>query len=420
MSKIVVEGGNKLSGEIVINGAKNCAVALLPAAILTNEVVKIYNVPNISDITSLTEILNYLNVKTYYDNDALIIDASLLENKFIEEDLTSKLRASYYFMGSLLGKNKKVEIAFPGGCPIGERPINLHLKAFRQLGAKIIEEGNIFKISADKLKGDTIYFDFPSVGATINTMLAAVYAEGTTIIENAAKEPEIVNIATFLNQMGGNIKGAGTSSIIIKGVEKLNGCVAEVIPDRIEAGTYLMMGVLLGDNLKISNIIPEHIESLTSKLKEMNVPLIINSDNIIVSKCSDFKSVNVETLGYPGFPTDLQQPFTTVLTQARGVSTIRENIYENRFQNTIYLNQMGANIKIERNTIKISGKTKLYGRKVIASDLRAGASLLIAGLIAEGETIIENASHILRGYENITNKINNVGGKIRLVNNEEE
>lgn len=414
MKQIKIIGGQKLSGNIRISGAKNSAVALIPASILSDEVVKIDNIPNISDIDALKEILNYLGAKVSLEDGIIKIDPTTIENKEIPKEISSKLRASYYFMSALLGKYKYVEMYFPGGCKIGARPIDQTLKGFKALGATIKEEDNKFTISAEELKGGHVYLDMPSVGATINTMLVAVKAKGLTIIENAAKEPEIVNVATFLNNMGAKITGAGTSEIRIRGVEKLHGCFTEVIPDRIETGTYIIAGALLGENLKIENIIPDHVEALTLKLEEMGVKMELGKDYIILNKSDKLKSVNVKTQGYPGFPTDLQQPLTTLLTQCTGISKLEETIYENRFQNVPYLNKMGANIEIIGKKIKINGPTELKGKKVVATDLRAGACLVLAGLVAKGETIITDIEHVLRGYENIIEKLTNVGAKISL------
>ena len=414
MKQIIIQGGNKLSGTIKISGAKNSAVALIPASILADDVVKIDNVPNISDIEALNEILEFLGAKVTMKDGLMTIDPKPIKNKNIPKEVSSKLRASYYFMSALLGKYKQVEMYFPGGCKIGARPIDQTLKGFKALGATIEEKDNKFKITAEELIGGHVYLDMPSVGATINTMLVAVKAKGITIIENAAKEPEIVNVATFLNNMGAKITGAGTSEIRIKGVESLKGCFTEVIPDRIETGTYIIAGALLGENLKIDNIIPDHVESLTLKLKEMGVDIKIGNNYAIVNGCNDLKHVNLRTLGYPGFPTDLQQPITTLLTQCRGLSILEETIYENRFQNVPYLNKMGANIKIVGKKIRIKGPTKLKGKKVVATDLRAGACLVLAGLAAQGKTTITNIEHVLRGYENIIEKLTNVGAKISL------
>ena len=395
MSKIKIEGGHKLTGKIEISGAKNSAVALVPAAILCDEEVTISNVPNISDIDSLEEILNYLNAKITRRDGVLTIDSSNIVNKEIPEEMSQKLRASYYFMSSLLGKYKHVEMYFPGGCTIGERPIDQTLKAYRALGAVVIEEGNRYIVEAEELKGAKIYLDMPSVGATINTMLAAVKAKGKTVIENVAKEPEIVNVATFLNNMGAKIKGAGTNVITITGVDYLHKSFHEVIPDRIEAGTYVIIGALLGENLTIKNLIPSHIESLTSKLIEAGVEMNISEDSITIEKRGKYKAVSIKTLPYPGFPTDLQQPLIPFLTQCHGISTVEETIWENRFQNVYDTNRMGANIIVKDNRIaKIKGVTKLTGKNVTATDLRGGASMLICGLIAEGITTIDNVKYI--------------------------
>ena len=416
MSKIKIEGGHKLTGEIEISGAKNSAVALVPAAILCDEEVKISNVPNISDIDSLEEILNYLNAKVIRENGVLTIDSSNIINKEIPEEMSQKLRASYYFMSSLLGKYKHVEMYFPGGCTIGERPIDQTLKAYRALGAVVTEEGNRYIVDAEELRGAKIYLDMPSVGATINAMLAATKAKGKTIIENVAKEPEIVNVATFLNNMGAKIKGAGTNIITITGVDYLHKSFHEVIPDRIEAGTYLIIGALLGEKLTIKNLIPSHIESLTSKLIEAGVEMDIKEDSITIEKTGKYKAVSVKTLPYPGFPTDLQQPLIPFLTQCHGISTVEETIWENRFQNIYDTNRMGANIIVKDNRIaKVKGLTKLTGKNVTATDLRGGASMLICGLIAEGTTTIDNIKYILRGYDDICGKLIKVGAKIELI-----
>lgn len=416
MTKIKIEGGHKLTGEIQVSGAKNSAVALIPAAILCDEEVKITNVPNISDVNSLEEILNYLNAKIIREENEVTIDSSHIINKEIPEEMSQKLRASYYFMSSLLGKYKHVEMYFPGGCSIGDRPIDQTLKGYRALGATVVEEGNRYVIDAKELKAANIYLDMPSVGATINIMLVAVKAKGTTIIENVAKEPEIVNVATFLNNMGAKIIGAGTNKIKITGVEYLHKSYHEVIPDRIEAGTFVIIGSLLGENLRIKNIIPSHIESLTSKLIEAGVNLKIGEDYIYVNSSNKYKAINIKTLPYPGFPTDLQQPIIPFLTQCHGTSTVEETIYENRFQNIYDTNRMGASIIVKNNKIaKVKGITPLQGKNVTATDLRGGASMLICGLIADGTTTIDNVKYILRGYDDICGKLTKVGAKIELI-----
>lgn len=416
MSKIIIDGNHELSGEIKISGAKNSAVALIPAAILAKSKSIIYNVPEISDIEYLIKIMELLNCKVDHKNDALYIDSSNIENKPIPEELSVQMRASYYFMGVLLAKFGKVEISFPGGCNIGARPIDIHIKGFEELGAKVEINKNRYKITADKLIGKKIYFDFPSVGATINLMLAAVGAEGTTIIENAAMEPEIVNVASLLINMGVKIRGAGTKTIEIEGNKNLDNGVVEVFPDRIESGTYIIIGALLGKDLKIKGIIKEHIESLLMKIHEMGIDYKIDNDTLTISKCEHIKPTYIKTLVFPGFPTDLQQPITTLLTQAEGKSFVEETLYENRFKNTYDLNRMGAITNIlSLNKIEVKGPRKLKGTNVIATDLRGGASLLIAGLIAEGQTIIENSEYILRGYGDVINKLKNVGASIELV-----
>ncbi len=414
MKKLKIEGKHELSGTIRISGAKNSSVALIPAAILANDTVTICNVPEISDTDNLCEMLEFLGAKVRRASESVVIEPQTVKNKFMPETYTKKLRASYYFMGALLGKYKHVEISVPGGCSIGARPINLHLKGFEALGATVTNEGDKYILDADELKGANIYLDIASVGATINIMLAAVLAKGKTIIENAAKEPEIVNLATFLNNMGAKIVGAGTSQIVVNGVKELKGCFHEVIPDRIEAGTYIIAGALMGKNLRVENIIPDHVESLTLKLKEMGYKMEIGNDYVVINAKDSLKPVNVKTLGYPGFPTDLQQPLTVLLTQCNGVSILEETIWENRFQNVPYLNSMGANIEIAGKKIKIIGPTKLHGDKVVATDLRAGACLVLAGLAASGETIITDIEHVLRGYSNIIEKLTNVGAKISL------
>mgnify|MGYP004506215681 FL=1 len=415
MKVLKINGGKELTGTIRISGAKNSSVALIPAAILSDNDVTICNVPEITDTDALTEILEYLGADVKRASESILINPATIENKEIPKELSTKLRASYYFMSALLGKYKYVEMYFPGGCSIGARPIDQTLKSFRALGATVEEKDNHYKIYAEELKGAHIYLDMPSVGATINAILASVKAKGETIIENAAKEPEVVNVAVFLNSMGAKITGAGTSEIRITGVESLKGCYTEVIPDRIEAGTYIIAGALVGNKLKIDNIIPEHIEMLILKLKEMGIPIKVGADSVIVSKNPNLKPVNIKTQGYPGFATDLQQPITTLLTQCNGTSTLEETIYENRFKNVPYLNDMGANIEIIERTIKVNGPTTLVGKNVEATDLRAGACLVLAGLLASGTTTITNIEHVLRGYENIVEKLDEVGADIKLI-----
>ena len=415
MKVLKIHGGKDLEGKVKISGAKNSAVALLPATILCDDTVTLHNVPDISDVDALVDILNYLGAKVdNYEEESYRIDTKQMQNREIIEEMSNKLRASYYFMGALLGKYKKAVVSYPGGCSIGSRPIDLHLKGFESLGAKIEYEENNIIISAEELKGSNIYLDFASVGATINIMLAAVKAEGTTIIDNAAREPEIVNIAMFLNSMGAKITGAGTSTIRIKGVKNMHSSVHEVIPDRIEAGTYIMIGACACKSLVVENIIPEHLEALTQKLLEMGVDLKIEDESIYVSNKSKLKAVKIKTQVYPGFPTDMQQIMSSLMTTAEGRSVIEETIYENRFQNLYEIKKMGANVEINSNKGYIFGPTKLRGKTVNATDLRAGASLVLAALIAEGTTTINNADYILRGYEHITEKLTSLGAKIEL------
>lgn len=414
MKRIIIEGNKPLSGKIKIGGAKNSVVALIPAAIMANGNVHISNVPNISDRDALIEILKLLNVKVINNKDTIDIDASNMENVIIPENLSNKLRASYYFMGSLLARFKHVEIYFPGGCNIGSRPIDLHLKGFESLGATITKEDTKYIIDAKELHGANIFLDFASVGATINLMIAATLANGTTIINNAAREAEIVNIAELLNNMGAKITGAGTEEITIEGVKELHSAEIKVIPDRIEAGTYIIMGALLGDNLEIDGMIPEHNIVLLNKLQEMGVNFKLNNHKMILNKSANLKPTNVRTVVYPGFPTDLGQPMSVLLTQANGVSLFEETIWENRMGHVKYLNLMGANIEAERQHAKITGSTKLHGREITATDLRAGAALVTAGLLADGTTIINDAEHILRGYERIINKLSHVGAIIKI------
>lgn len=416
MPKIEIVGNRRLSGEIKVGGAKNSAVALIPASILCDESVSLSNVPNISDIDSLEEILTYLGVSLERGEHKVVINDTDMSNKVIPCEMSTKLRASYYFMGALLGKYKYVDMCFPGGCSIGERPINLHLKGFEKLGAQIEEDNGRFIISADELVGDDIFLDFPSVGATINIILAAVKASGKTVIENAAKEPHVIDVCNFLNSMGAKIKGAGTGRIEIVGVSYLHSTDYEVVPDMIEAGTYVIIASLLGRDLKVSGVNPLHIESLTSKLEEAGVELDIGKDYVMVHDVGEYKGIDIKTMVYPGFPTDLQQPMVPFLVSCNGISHIDETIYENRFMNVPDTIKMGASIEVTDNRYAtIYGKSRLIGKNVIATDLRGGASMIICGLIADGVTVIDNIHYILRGYDDIISKLSKVGASIRLV-----
>ncbi|MEG0364081.1 MAG: UDP-N-acetylglucosamine 1-carboxyvinyltransferase [Erysipelotrichales bacterium] len=409
---IKIEGKHRLNGKVKISGAKNATVALIPALVLADEPVTLQGIPDITDVDALAEILTYLGIKVNITGDELTVDPSEMENKEIPHELTSKLRASYYFMGSLLGKYKEIQMKLPGGCYLGPRPINLHVKGFESLGAQEVESYSGYHLRADKLVGTKIYLDFASVGATINILLAATKAEGTTIIENAAKEPEIIDVCNLLNKMGAKIKGAGTDVITIIGVDYLHGCIHEIIPDRIVAGTYLIIAAAAGDYVEIENIIPQHLESLTSKMEEMGVDLEILEDSIIVRKSTDLKGVDISTQVYPGFATDLQQPFTTLLTQAKGISKITDNIYPERFKHTYELNNMGANLTTANNLAIVEAPTPLRGTQVKATDLRCGAALVVAGLIAEGVTEIDNIYHIDRGYAKIDEVLVGLGAKM--------
>ena len=415
MQKIKIQGGKELTGVINIGGAKNAAVALLPAAILCDEETNILNVPDITDKLALIDIIKVLNGKVSEQRGLLTIDASKIISQEIKSKLSTRLRASYYFMGALLGRTKNVEIHFPGGCQIGERKIDFHLKGFEALGATITEKDDLYILDAKELHGAKIYLDFASVGATINIMLAAVKAKGTTVINNAAKEPEIVNVATFLNNMGAKITGSGTSKITIEGVDYLHKAMIEVIPDRIEAGTYIIAGAMLGKNLIINNIIKEHLQALFSKLEEIGIDMDIKENSVVINKVAKMKPINVTTLTYPGFPTDIAQPMSVLLTQCDGTSILEETIYSNRMGQVPFLNNMGADITIQKITAYIKGPTTLTGEEVISSDLRAGAALVLAGLIANKTTIINEIDHILRGYEHIIEKLSRVGADIAII-----
>ncbi|MCH4222763.1 MAG: UDP-N-acetylglucosamine 1-carboxyvinyltransferase [Solobacterium sp.] len=412
---IKIEGGRRLSGDVTISGSKNATVALIPAAAIANGPVTIVGVPQIADVASLSQILKILNVEvTKVADDHLIIDPTNMRNVDLTDDVVTKLRASYYFMGALLGKYGYVRMKMPGGCYLGPRPIDLHIKGFEALGAKVDYDRGCYTIKADHLTGAKIFLDISSVGATINIMMAAVYADGRTTIENAAKEPEIIDVATLLNKMGANVRGAGTNVITIDGVRSLGGCFHEIIPDRIEAGTFVIMAAAMADEMRIHNIIPKHIEALTSKLQEMGADLNIGVDEIVVKRAPNLlKATEVTTKPYPGFATDLQQPFTALMTQANGVSEVTDTIYKERFKHCQELQRMGANIDIGDGTAIIHGPTRLYGDKVTATDLRCGASLVLAGLIADGETEIHDIYHIDRGYDRIDEKLESLGAEIR-------
>ncbi len=409
---IKIRGGKRLSGEVEISSSKNATVAILPAVVLASEIVKLYDVPNIEDINALVNLLNKLNIKVEKKEDSFTIDPTEIQNVVLDGEEVRKLRASYYFMGALLGRFKHVKMLYPGGCNLGPRPIDLHLKGFESLGAKIVTDGENIQIDADELIGDEIYLDIASVGATINIMLAAVFAKGRTIIRNAAKEPEIIDLSGMLNKMGARIRGAGTSDIVIDGVDRLKGCIHDIIPDRIEAGTYICLAAAVGDNVTVKNVIPQHLEALLSKLEEMGVEMEVGSDYVKVLSANNLKATDIQTLTFPGFATDLQQPITPLLCSATGVSKVVETIYPERFKHCYELNKMGASIDVGEARATILGPTKLKGCEVRATDLRCGAGLIIAGAMAQGETIIKDAYHIYRGYDNVVEKLRKLGADV--------
>ena len=410
---IKIVGKTKLCGEVKISGSKNATVALIPAAILASGPVTICGVPNISDVESLSILLREIGVEVIKKaDDHIIIDPTNMKNIPLDHPSVSKLRASYYFMGALLGKYKEVKMKMPGGCYLGPRPIDLHLKGFEALGASVEYEKGYYVIKAEELIGNKVFLDISSVGATINIMMAAVHATGRTIIENAAKEPEIIDVSSLLNKMGAKIRGAGTNIITIDGVKDLGGCFHEIIPDRIEAGTFIIMAAAAAKEMTIKNIIPQHLESLLSKLQEMDVDMDIDVDCVTIRGNENLKPIDLKTLPYPGFATDLQQPLTTLLTQAIGDSKVIDTIYPERFKNCNELQRMGADIDVSQGSSVVKGKTDLYGQRVTATDLRCGAALVIAGLIAEGTTEIHEIYHIDRGYDDLDGKLKKLGANI--------
>ncbi|MFB4163333.1 UDP-N-acetylglucosamine 1-carboxyvinyltransferase [Alteribacillus sp. JSM 102045] len=412
MEKLMVEGGHPLNGKIHISGAKNSAVALIPAAILADSVVSIDNLPKISDVETLASLLEDIGASVSYEGSSMTINPKKVIPMPLPNGRVKKLRASYYMMGAMLGKFKRAAIGLPGGCNLGPRPIDQHIKGFEALGAKVTNEHGAIYLRADKLQGARIYLDVVSVGATINIMLAAVKAEGRTIIENAAKEPEIIDVATLLTSMGAKIKGVGTNVIRIDGVDELNGCAHSIIPDRIEAGTYIIAAAAMGEEVLIDNVIPDHLESLIAKLREMGVRIETGDDQILIQSSPDLKSIDIKTLVYPGFATDLQQPVTVLLTKAQGTSIVTDTIYNARFKHVDELRRMGADIKVEGRSALINGKKRLQGARVKASDLRAGAALVIAGLLAEGVTEITGMEHVDRGYEDLEEKLLTLGANV--------
>lgn len=418
MRKIIINGGKKLQGEVTVSGAKNSVVALIPAIILSDGVVTLDGVPAISDVDNLIEIIEVMGGSVKRDGETLEIDPRGVKDMPMPFGKINSLRASYYFYGSLLGRYGQATVGLPGGCDLGPRPIDLHLKAFEAMGASISYEDESMRIATDagqRIKGAHIYMDTVSVGATINTMLAAAKADGRTVIENAAREPEIIDVATLLNNMGARVRGAGTEVITIEGVESLHGTRHQVIPDRIEAGSYIAMAAAIGKGIKVKNVLYEHLESFIAKLEAMGVRMTVEEDAILVEEQGDLKPVDIKTSPYPGFATDLQQPMTPLLLKASGRGKIIDTIYEKRVNHVPELARMGADIQVLGGQIVYNGPTQLSGAPVKASDLRAGAALVTAGLMAEGQTEITNIEFILRGYSNIIEKLSDLGADIRLI-----
>ncbi len=416
MDKLVIKGQKRLQGEVIISGAKNAAVAIIPAAIMANDICTIENLPHIEDVICLVETMTKMGVKcSFLDEHTLQIDSRNINNFAATYEAVKRMRASYYLLGALLGRFKKAEVSMPGGCNFGSRPIDQHIKGFEALGAEVKIEHGMIIAKTQKLVGTTIYLDVASVGATINIMLAAVFAQGTTIIENSAKEPHVVDTANFLNSLGANIKGAGTDVIRITGVEKLHGSTYMIIPDQIEAGTYMIAGAITGGNVTVKNIIPKHMESLSAKLAEMGAEIREGDDWINVKANIPLKSVSVKTMTYPGFPTDLQPQMVTLLSTSRGVGLVTENVFNNRFQYVNELKRLGASIVVEDRIAIIEGVSQLTGAEVMATDLRAGAALVIAGLIAKGRVTIGNVKYIDRGYEYIEKKLQALGANIERI-----
>lgn len=421
MNQYAVRGGVHLVGEVEIGGAKNAALGILAGALMTDEVVEIENVPDLSDTNVMIEALRTLGAQvTKTDRHTVKINGASVRGTVLDYDSIKKIRGSYYFAGALLGKYHEAEVALPGGCNIGSRPVDQHIKGFRALGATVEIEHGCMVCSAGKLEGNHIYLDVVSVGATINVMLAAVLANGQTYIENAAKEPHVVDVANFLNSMGASIKGAGTDVIRIKGVSRLHGTHYSIIPDQIEAGTFMLAAAITKGDVLIRNVIPKHLESITSKLKEIGCDVDEEDDTIRVVASRPFRHTQVKTLPYPGFPTDMQPQIVVALGLAEGTSIVTESIFENRFRYVDELTRLGANIKVEGNTAIIEGVSKYTGANIAAPDLRAGAALVVAGLAAEGVTVIDDIYYVERGYEDFVEKLQNLGASIERIDSEKE
>ena len=417
MSYYIINGGHRLEGAVSVGGAKNAALAIIPAAILCGEPCVIENLPYIDEVRVMTELLSQIGAKTEFSsNGVLCIDPSGINNVCVTFDMVNSLRASYYLLGALLGRYGHAEVSFPGGCPIGQRPIDQHIKGFKALGAEVEIENGIVKAKADKLVGSEIYLDIASVGATINIMLAAARADGITIINNAAKEPYIVDVANFLNMMGASVKGAGTDIIRINGRKQLHGCNYAIIPDQMEAGTFMIAAAATGGDVIINNVIPAHLDAISAKLMETGATVREGNDGrdfyVRVSSSRRLRSVNIKTLPYPGFPTDLQQPMMALLSTAEGTSLVMETMFEERFNHVNGLNRMGANISVSSRTALVQGVKRLMGAQLQVTDLRAGAALVIAAMMADGKSKVENIHYIDRGYEHFEHKLCGLGADI--------
>ena len=412
----MIHGGKPLLGEVTISGAKNAAVAILPATILAAGTCVIENLPNISDVSASVDILSAMGASVrVIDKHTLEIDTSRLHCTTVPDELSRQMRASYYFIGALLGRFGKATVAMPGGCNLGPRPIDQHLKAFVAFGAKDSVDNGMIDVEAADLRGEEVFFDTVSVGATINAMLAAVMAKGTTVLENVAKEPHIVDVANFLNTMGADVRGAGTDVIKIRGVEKMHGCTYSIIPDQIEAGSYMVAAAVTGGNVLVKNVIPKHLEPITSKLEKAGATVEEYDDAVRVSRQSDIEPLNIKTMPHPGFPTDMQPLMTVLLTLAKGTSIVTEGIWENRFRYVDELSRMGVNIQVAGRVAVIEGVQELLPAPMRATDLRAGAAMVIAALAAKGVSEISEIAHIERGYEDIVQKLRGLGADIRRI-----
>ncbi len=415
MPKIKIEGKYPLCGAIKINGSKNAALPILAATLLSDEVCHIDNVPPITDIFNMQNLLLETGKHSDFQKETFLTEASGELSPFASYQFTNRLRASFLVAGPLLAKTGFARVSYPGGCPIGARPVDLHLKGFEKLGACIHTENGYISLKAEKLRGNKIYLDFPSVGATENLMMAATLAKGTTVIENAAAEPEITDLANFLNNMGANVDGAGSDTVTIRGVEKLSGCSYSVIPDRIEAGTYLIAAAATGGKVTVTNVIPEHLNPVIAKLRETNVHVTVKGSSVTAEGKSSYKAIDIKTMPHPGFPTDLQAQFCAYLSGAKGTSVITETIFENRFMHIGELKRLGAKIVTEGRTAVIEGPSKLNGAQVIAGDLRGSAALVIAGMMAEGTTVLEDGGHLFRGYHRMVENLQELGAHIELL-----